>query len=246
MEQTVSRVDLQSIEGTPEPESKSEAIARLKQLNDFDFVHHISNAAAGFDVDGKGAENDELDFQLFATNNSATEPVSKVRLRSPTPATGEHGFVVPERGSAYYFAPAPDALTKGDYEISALSGADVLSNALSPHPGSAYPWKVTHLPLSSLSLAARTQAVAPIRNESELQKKRTRPGKKSRIKVRIKLAASRTAAEIKETAEREKKIRRNREKKVKKKAREKAKKAGGGVTQEANVGAVESDESGDD
>ncbi|KAK4550846.1 hypothetical protein LTR36_000426 [Oleoguttula mirabilis] len=239
MEQRVSRSDLRSPDATPAPDSDSaDVIARLKQLGDFDFVQHDGNGTSTTLNAVEQAGDDHIEFQLFATNKPATEPANRIRIRSPTPATGDPGFVNPTRDSGYYFAPALSAVDKEKFIFSALSGEDVRSRCDLPWLGATYPWKTRHLPSSCLSRSARVQSVAFVSTSigDEVQKKRTRPGKKARIKVRIKLAASRTAAETKEAAEKEKRVRRNREKKVKKKMREKAKKAAGGGGLDEAVG----------
>lgn len=81
----------------------------------------------------------------------------------------------------------------------------------------------------------REQVVDPssqVLVENSVSRKRTRAGKKSRIRTRTKFAvlrekqeARKMEVEAKEAAEREKRTLRNREKKVKRKMREKEKKA---------------------
>lgn len=228
MEQRVSRADLASPESTTEPASDPEVIARLKQLGDFDFVQR-SEDTVGHGDETHDDDGDDLDFQLFATSKTTAAPANRIRLRSPTPTVGEPGFVQANRDSSYYFAPTLSSKDKDNLQYSALSGVQVLTNAHIPWPGSAYPWKILHLPSSSLTRSARSQSTALLAKRLEAgaePKKRTRPGKNFRIKVRTKLAASKAAVERKEAEEREKRTRRNREKKVKKKMREKAKKGG--------------------
>ncbi|KAK5122807.1 hypothetical protein LTR85_003722 [Meristemomyces frigidus] len=255
MEQRVSRADLRSPDGTPAPESDVEIIARLKKLNNLDYVlDEGHDEVPAMEPGTIAVEDDQLEFQLFAsTNKLATEPANRIRLRSPTPPTGDPGLVNSTRNSDYYFAPSLTAADEERLASSALSGEDVLSRLNVPWPGSRYAWKVLHLPPSSLTQSARTQNAAlsfKLSNQhdddDEAPGKRTRPGKKTRIKVRVKLAASRTAAQTKEVAEKEKRIRRNREKKVKKRLREKAKKVGGGAGggQDEVAGVASDEESG--
>ena len=100
-------------------------------------------------------------------------------------------------------------------------------------PGTSYPWKVLSIENTNrqrINISNSNTLYAKLL-DSQTASKRRRPGKKARIKVRTKLAATkarkdenRKAAEQKEAEEREKRTRRNREKKVKKKQRETAKK----------------------
>jgi len=251
MEQRVSRSDLRSPEGTPEPEPDAEVIARLKRLSDFDFIQRGDDADVKADKTGDDAEDDQLEFQLFATSKPTAEAANRIRLRSATPPTGDSGFVDPKRPSSYYFASPLSDSEKDNLDDSALSGAQVLVCSQAPWPGSAYPWKVLHLPPSVLTRPARSQNSAYqdaallaklTGREGFERKKRTRKGKKTRIQIRTKLTASRNAAKTKEAEEREKRTRRNREKKVKKKAKEKAKKAGEGVTEASGDAAMGGDD----
>lgn len=143
----------------------------------------------------------------------------------------------PHRSQSYYFADPVTSVDKRKLEIAALTGNQVLARSNSSWPGSAYTWKVLHLPPSGLTKDLKAQTSSQVRFAGLLgdkqEKKRTRPGKKYRIKLRKRSAASaakkdakKAAAEAKEAAEREKRTRRNREKKVKRKAKEKAKKEG--------------------
>lgn len=143
MERAVGRDELQSPRSSPEPELDPEVLERLKRQADFTYETR-DTTEAGY---GPPQDDDEqLDFQLFATSKpGVTASTSKIRLRSPTPQTGEAGFVDSGRPSKYYFA---DATDKSSYISTALSGADILKLAKQPWPGSAYPWKVLQLPPS--------------------------------------------------------------------------------------------------
>lgn len=192
----------------------------------------------------------ELDFQLFAPTKSAPgiSTVQKIRLRSPTRTSGEASFIRPHRDDSYYLAGAD----KDGFYGNALSGDQIHQLSRSLWPGSAYHWKVMRLPPSAVSKATRAvlaDAYPLVLGPSVGPLKRKRPGKKSRIKLRVTLAAARTlndakavATKLKEIAEREKRVRRNREKKLKRKAKAKELKMQVGAT--ASIGGSES-ESGD-
>ncbi|KAK5719651.1 hypothetical protein LTR17_015278 [Elasticomyces elasticus] len=232
MERVISRADLLSPAGTPDPETNTEPTAQARPQK-FKFVTKTSEA----DNPPLVAEDNEdlLEFRLFAPT-SATGNASKIRLRSPTPQTTAPGFVVHERNLNYYFAEPSKSAEKGNYESAALSGAEVDALSRTPWPGSAYPWKVLHVSIqgrrkSSLSTdKGAAPAPAPA---SASAAKRKQPGKKARIQIRVKLAAQRaesdkqqTDAKAREIADREKRVRLNRAKTLRKRAREKARKAG--------------------
>lgn len=243
MEHVVSRADLAGTESSPSPSPDLDAIERFRGLVEFDFItSSASNDRSAAPVEDK--DDDGLDFQLFAAPKtggnakaSETGEPHKIRLSSPLLNSDRFGFVRPHRCQGYYFAEVPSSEEKCKLEIAALEGEQVLARSKSPWPGSAYAWKVLHLPPSGVSKDLRPPDLAKLPRLTGAQetKKRTRPGKKCRLKIRKKSAASqaqknvkKAAAETKEAAEREKRTRRNREKKVKKKAKEKAKKQGKG------------------
>ena len=249
MEHVVSRADLldtgSSLSSSPEPD----ALERFRAAGQFDFVTSTKprNDRESGDIQDEEEEEEEeeeegLEFQLFAapkcgvkTKDAKDGDTHRIRLKSPSVDPEMIGFLRPHRNQNYYFA---TPLIKEEQRV-ALGGDQVIAHATSPWPGSAYAWKVLHLPPSSdLSedLRSSSQALFPrlLGNEQE-GAKRTRPGKKYRLKLRKRAEEGvrrkeerREAEEAKEAAEREKRTRRNREKKVKRKAKEKAKKEGSG------------------
>ncbi|KAF2770799.1 hypothetical protein EJ03DRAFT_55705 [Teratosphaeria nubilosa] len=246
MEQAVRRADLQSPQSTPEPESDPEIIDRIKQLTRFEYISQDVPMTNG--PLQPEDEEEQLEFQLFATTKTEAAAANKIRLRSPTPS-GEAGFINPKRELKYYFADSLDQERKKQLEQAAISGDIILARSKNPAPGTAYPWKVLHLPLSALSAECRAEATASfsklLDKDAEV-KKRTRPGKKYRIKIRTKLAAAKAKEDAKkaqaadkDAAEKEKRNRRNREKKIKRREKERAKRAaakGEGGTGEAGGG----------
>ncbi|KAK1815554.1 hypothetical protein LTR12_010019 [Friedmanniomyces endolithicus] len=239
MERVVRRADLHSPARTPELEPEVNAIRHLmsRAQDELDFVTNTDDTVQ------PGEPEDDLDFRLFAAASIAggASVANKIRLRSPTPQTAAAGFVVPERDRGYYFADTLVTADKENYARVALSGAQVLALSRAPWPGSAYEWKVVHVPSTKGRLPSGFVAVKDrIDVTTDLLAKRKRPGKKSRIKIRIDLKTSRAKAEklqaeavklqaravAREAAEREKRVRTNRAKKLKRRAQEKAKKSG--------------------
>ncbi|KAM3423248.1 hypothetical protein BST61_g693 [Cercospora zeina] len=242
MERIISRADLLAAE--PSPPSSPDLLA-IKSLQEFDFVHHETLPDAHDQEQENGAE-DGLEFQLFAPAAGKTENTSgiaKIRLDSPDLANAEPSLVNPNRDPRYYFTSTPSPEEQQNFEAAAMSGQDIIAQSRNSWPGMAYPWKVLHLSKTKKQqkVLAPSDALFAKLVESQGVQKRTRPGKKARVAVRMRLAAAKAkqeekqkAAEVKEAEEREKRTRRNREKKVKKKNREKAKKAGAnGTTDEA-------------
>lgn len=190
-------------------------------------------------------EEEELEFQLFAptkstttTTNAESAPAAqKIRLRSPSIEAKDPGLVTGPRPLSYYHTGDIDPSKAEEYAAVAVTGADIVAWSKQPCPGCAYPWKVINMPASQAKAAlaaAASQNAAAEAFLPDVQKKRTRLGKKARIKKRQKLAVTKAKKEEenklkeeKDRADREKKAKRNREKKFKKRARDKAKKAAG-------------------
>lgn len=243
MEHVVSRADLARSQSSPSTSPEPDALERFRDLGQFDFV--ASQPRKYEDEAAQQDEEDEgLDFQLFAAPKTGGEAKTakpgethKIRLRSPSLDPEKVGFVRPHRDQSYYFADTLSEAEKQRLEGAALTGSQILARATSSWPGSTYDWKVLALPPSGLSKHLRLQqrsCLPRLTGDDAPLKKRTRPGKKYRIKIRRKAEAAKAkkhakevADEAKEAAEREKRTRRNREKKVKRKAKEKAKKVGG-------------------
>ncbi|KAK4951128.1 hypothetical protein LTR66_013881, partial [Elasticomyces elasticus] len=188
----------------------------------------------------------ELEFHLFAPSRTAAAAATapqKIRLSTPDTATRAPAFINPYRDLNYYFTNPPSSAQKTRYLLTALSGSAVLARSASLWPGFTHPWKLTHLTSCGHSLTS-SSAIPTLPPENKA--KRTRPGKKYRLRLRMRSAAERAEREgvarrvaEKEAAEREKRTRRNREKKVKRKARGKAVKGAVGGDGGAVVGDVE-------
>jgi hypothetical protein len=238
----VSRSDLNA---SPQSSRAStpdlDALERLGANLRFEVVDHTPQPVET--IDNQDEEDEELEFQLFAptkstTDTSAPAPAAqKIRIRSPSEEIREPGIIGPGRPLSYYHTGELDPTRVKEYEIAAVSGADVLAMSKLPCTGCAYPWKVVNIPSSQAKAALTAAAAQNSASEAflpDVPKKRTRLGKKDRIKKRQKMAKLKAkkeeegkSKEEKERLEREKKARRNREKKFKKRARDKAKKAAG-------------------
>lgn len=232
------RSELHSDEGTRSPTPDEDAIERLKDMVKIDFISTANTNHEDLHQQVDRNEDEGLEFRLFAQTKAtdltdSTPFLQKIRLRSPSVTDAEPGFVHLERENHYYFAETLSPTGEQRLNSVALSGAQVLARSHIQWPGSTYDWKVLQLPsyTNSASSRAAIPAVLPKLATDDAVAKRRRPGKKSRIKTRTRLAAERLrrketqkSALEKEAAEREKRTQRNREKKVKKKLREKAKK----------------------
>lgn len=69
-------------------------------------------------------EEDEFEFRLFATPGKPTTAV-RVRVRSPTPAHGEPGFVQPRRSDGYYFTGSNNEKAE-QYRDAAVTGEELV------------------------------------------------------------------------------------------------------------------------
>lgn len=232
----VSRSELVSESGSEGNTSEPTAVESLKTLDAFNSTAFTTTtiAADAAANNGNESEDDELDFRLFsagaksqAESGPAQTTVHKIRLRSPSVDSGKAGFIQPERNSNYYFASLSNTTEKQNIAFAAVTGRQVQERAKQPWPGFAYPWKVLHLSSTHVHKSIRRPIPAVFSKivDDSSPKKRTRPGKKYRIRVRAKKAASEAAVASKELAERENRARKNREKKLKKRARDKVKKA---------------------
>lgn len=147
----------------------------------------------------------------------------------------------PERPLSYYIATPATAAEKARYVSAAISGEDIIQLSKMPWPGMSYEWRIIST-TSSQSTKLRTPGAvgssstrltdAADQSEHTFNAGRTRLGKKSRIKLRIKLQTKVAKQKEKEEAEkakeahlRDKKTRVNRAKQLKK--REKARLAKG-------------------
>jgi hypothetical protein len=211
----------------------------------------------------KNGEPEEFEFRLFAEapkaasapetttvrQDSVAAPIQKIIIEPDdhgSGALGEGGFINPRRHPSYYFAPKAADKTLHRYEKAAISGEDVLRGLQVRYTGWSRPWRVTVLPLSQKTTlrlrnhAADSEHINPLpvahNGEDVQRKKMTKPGKKRRVILRVRMrkemeenGKKEEEQRRKEESEKEKRTRRNREKKVKKRLRDKAKKEAAGV-----------------
>jgi hypothetical protein len=255
---------------------------------EYDFVSHAAPERKDLTGEPEGVE--AYEFRLFAPaakestseektskKSEAGATVSRITLaRSPSPATialaqEEGRFLRPRPEADYVAKVTPKA--KSDYVDSALSATALFDLARTPWPGTALPWRVTHVravpkkPKAGATLTSTehgaSSAAGPNAAASVIRKK---PNKKRRILIRRRqrlvtnskggtgAKAGAKTKDIKRSAtgeildllpeEREKRTARNREKKLKRRQREREKKAAGGVTTEG-VDAGDGDDSND-
>ena len=237
MQRVISRSELHSDESPgSDSGSNQDNNEALETLDELEFTQTGPDPSVSIE---RHVSEEELDFHLFAPSKPSAgreegrEP-QKIRLRSPSVDNSNPGFIRENRDASYYFTNGLSELEEEALRVSALTGEQVIELAKSYRPGSAYSWKVLHIAGSKHARLGHSGAVQMFRKlaDEEESQRRKRPGKKARLKVRVKQdvlrkqqLAAKAASEAKDAAEKEKRTKRNREKKVKKKLREKAKKA---------------------
>lgn len=248
----VRREDLNSPSSSRASSPGIDILQKLRAATQFEFetttvTPQVQDATTNTRAGDEDDEEEELAFNLFApvsrpVNGDTSKPArpQTIRLRSPTPLEAKDpGFLVPERDQSYYFTGPLSPTKQAQYEASAVTGETIAAWSKLPCPGCAYPWKIISIPASAARKAldgVKNAAEVDFLPEEDREKRKSRLGKKARIKKRIKAEKTRVRKaeaekrkEEKERLEREKRARRNREKKFKKRARDKAKKAAGGA-----------------
>ncbi|RCI12040.1 hypothetical protein L249_0530 [Ophiocordyceps polyrhachis-furcata BCC 54312] len=165
----------------------------------------------------------EFEFRLFSTAGS----VPKVVLDAGDEAPGE-GDIVAKRPPTHYLASIPEKLRQ-EYEVSSVSGEDVLARSRCRSWGLELPWKVITVTTFS---KARPDGGSTTESAGNTEPaKRKRPGKKMRIAMRKRERAARERhdLEVKQEVEKaehlkNKKTKLNRAKKLRRRAKEKDKK----------------------
>ncbi|KAF1811062.1 hypothetical protein P152DRAFT_459944 [Eremomyces bilateralis CBS 781.70] len=248
--------------------------AVLTRRIDFEEFRPPTSSNLGEDAQLPEPDADEFEFRLFAPQKpketssglqSSGPSASKIRIASPEPLAGD-GAILTARDQSHYFTSPPTPQRKAELRSAAVTGDVVREWAQERWPGSELSWRVEKLVVGkgTLKRMARSEAhgawdisqVAPdaikggkgesteVPPASDFTPYHKRPGKKKRIKIRMRIRAAEVGKEEKakkDEEEREKKTRRNREKKVKKKMRDKLKKtqegeAEGEGGEEANGG----------
>ena len=183
----------------------------------------------------ESSAQDVLDsgFSLFGAstnltiNAAPTTDAASAKPESSLPAvlTRSNAAALLPRAQSYYLAPPTSSKAYSRFVDAALSASDIYRLSKIPWPGSACPWRVMSASHSPPSKALHSQ-VADVGSDQGIRR-RTRKGKKTRLKIRRKHERVRTAQAAKERAERdkaeherEKRAKMNRSKQLKK--REKA------------------------
>ncbi|KAI0865722.1 hypothetical protein F4860DRAFT_263530 [Xylaria cubensis] len=177
-------------------------------------------------------EEEAFAFRLFR-DEGLTHTVVLTNDEDPA-ALGDGGFVVPSRPRSYYIASPPSPGKVSEYRSVAVSAEYVLADAKRRRWGLEKPWRVIHITPTSNSVSSKTIPGSAQEEDSAEKKKakRTRPGKKHRIILRVREKAARDREEAakksileKEQHLQEKKKRLNRERKLKRRQKEREKKA---------------------
>ena len=172
-------------------------------------------------------------FRLFSSG-----PAQAIELENEDEAigTGNGGFVVYQRPHArsYYFATGAEGPAREKFDVTAMSGEDVLRRRMGRAWGLEVPWRVSIIRVEcgrrkELAIGT-TQSLEP----NSTRAGRKKPGKKRRIMLRERArmkASLQDALEMQtqeiEREEQEKSTKRNREKKAKRRIKAKAKKVTG-------------------
>ncbi|KAL8392853.1 hypothetical protein RB595_002875 [Gaeumannomyces hyphopodioides] len=244
---------------------------RLSSLLSFDVapvvVEEDSSTARAGEAGGEpaAAPADEVfEFKLFSAPKAAggggPAPVAKVVLEPADTAadqaggegSGDGGFVVPRRPLSHYVAAEPSAERRAQWELSAVTGDEVLARSTQRCWGLEKPWRVTKIVIStgggkrggggSEASTATAASGSPPSAAAADEGKKKRPGKRRRIAMRVKTKALKEEQAKQQTKEehlREKKKRLNREKQLKRRQKERERKqalqgeaaGGGGSTQ---------------
>jgi hypothetical protein len=169
-----------------------------------------------------------VEFRLFAGSRSKSPPAAKIRLSSPDTSNQPPAFVVPERPRSYYFQDSWSIDEQRQFDATAVTGNDVIQRSSTFWHGFALPWRVRTI----RSGKEPAEVHLASKQEQSPSKSRSRPGKKTRIARRTRLAAAKGQIELrkkeqeaKETAVREKKTRINKLKKMRRREKKRQEKA---------------------
>lgn len=218
------REDLQSSLSTPRSSPDPELVDLFRNTQNDDFALVEKSWQASHDPETQEEkENDMVSFRLFASAPTRTKE-QIIRIRSPSIETQKPGLIQPHRPQSYYFTGNDSHQLNAQFAIAAVDGNDIIARSKQACPGSRMPWRVAVIDPAQ-DQTGKSATMKTTSTPGSEPAKKTKPGKKHRIALRTKKAASKAAAADKEIAEREKRTKRNREKKVKKREKEKAKKS---------------------
>ncbi|KAK4177608.1 hypothetical protein QBC36DRAFT_326711 [Triangularia setosa] len=180
-------------------------------------------------------QEEEFTFRLFSS-----APTQKVVLapKEDEIIASTEDIPFKERPLSYYIQKPLTPEEQEQIRHSALSGQDILALSKQRAWGLEVPWRVARIEIVA-STKKPAQPTAGGKTIEEGDKKKKRPGKKTRIKFRINERKHKEEESKKLTKEehlKEKKKRLNREKKLKRRQKEKAKKAANGTAGEQDEG----------
>lgn len=125
---SVRRSNLRSQSQTPEPSSPDVLLEEKLQKQLAKLYDGHSGVSYTCEV-GESALNptddaDGYDFRLFAKPTKSSDPSvgKRIILKSPTPPSGDPGFVNARRPDTYYFKGAPSDELREQYRQAAISG----------------------------------------------------------------------------------------------------------------------------
>nr|POF17581.1 hypothetical protein CFP56_12995 [Quercus suber] len=237
MERAVRRSELRSPRSTPPSSPGVTTLEHVRPSREFVYIDYDAPT-----TDAPLAEEEALDYLLFAPDPLNRQTTQKITIRTPTPQISDSGFVVPSRPDGFYFTSGKSSI---QFQQAAITAEQIHAQSRVPWSGSSYPWRVMHVPLAAVTKAARAIGSNTCGAERCSTSKRRRQGKKGRIRERCRREAERqqyekvrrpaqasgmaagegqTSRPLSEAARLEKSAR-NREKKLKRRAREKIKKA---------------------
>ncbi|KAK5627085.1 hypothetical protein RRF57_002800 [Xylaria bambusicola] len=228
-------------EGSHNPQVESALRARLNaQLSGILNLNFTAGSKAQRQQAGQAKDEDQQEaskeeeafaFRLFR-DEAPTHTVVLTHDEDPA-VQGAGGFVVPSRPRSHYVASAPSHEKETEYRSVAVSAEYLLADAKKRRWGLEKPWRVVHIKSDSSSTVpsnSMSKSDEPVAQLKE--KKRTRPGKKHRLLLRVREKekrereeAAKKSAHDKEQHLQEKKKRLNRERKLKRRQKEREKKA---------------------
>lgn len=192
-------------------------------------------------------ENEENQEEEFSFRLFSSAPTQKVVLAPKEDELQASTEEIPfkERPLSYYIQEPLTPEQQEQIRHSAMSAQDILALSKQRAWGLEVPWRVTKIEIVATKKPTTMTAGGKIVEEGD--KKKKRPGKKTRIKLRIREQKRKEEESKKLTKEehlKEKKKRLNREKKLKRRQKEKAKKAANGTAGDQD-GADKMSEDGD-
>ena len=140
-------------------------------------------------------EDATFEFKLFSAPKPAGEKpevtpnsLTHVRLVDDPGKAGD-GTITSARPLSYYFSSPSNAEARKQFEISSVDGQEILRRAQKGCPGLRYPWKVIHLHGAQDASGVLTTSDPVTLATPASKQRKSRKGKKARIKIRTKIRA---------------------------------------------------------